>query len=112
MIIYRIFKLLQFILKLYHSETSKTLFLTSHRGRLILMLTDLGELTRMRYLTAEKERSLMVFITASLVVKSEVKAQWLMFVSSHELYRVQTVAVGPKKDRCGHIYRRRGRRQM
>lgn len=95
---YHIFKLLQFNLKLYHSETSETLFLMSHGGRLILMLTDLGELTRMRYLTAEKEKSLMVFVTASLVVMSEVKAQWLMFVSSHELYSVQTVAVGPKKD--------------
>lgn len=35
---------------------------------------------------------------------SEVKAQQLMFASSNELYRVQTVAVGPKKDQRGHIY--------
>lgn len=35
-----------------------------------------------------------------------------MFIGSRDAYRVQTVAVGPRKEERGHIYRRRGGRKM
>lgn len=75
-----------------HSEAVSQQDIMSHCGGLILIITDLCELTRMRYL--------IVFDTASLAVmsNSEVKAQRLMFCKQSRIARVQTVAVGPKKD--------------